>query len=447
MANIRTLFVCIVLTLLSAGVHADVGYFSPGGIPSDVVSKTQFGLINAVTPEQLDRKLNAASGTAFKVYVDLGQAITVPAGPAKLSMSYKAPGGAIRNKVFAPQENSKIIAFLPDKKLRKVLDPLIAVLKKHSANVGAVFLADEPYLNGLSKAEMERVGRIVRRELDLRGLKRVKLGVVFASAMFDSKFAHLIDLQSSLFASGIDDYVAKGGDGNAREFAAWKEKMKQHRLATYDRAGNMYTGGGLPRGFDLVGFDFYLSTVLLDGIYEQSLAWFAKYHPSGACSQFAGKPMAEIRSALSFFRDGPVLHDATSRSKDKLLLDAIYQCRIGAVTSMLKSESGKKRVHLFLISESSNNGVLNFNSDGVPVAHQSESLVQSRVLDEVVRAEHFYKSHACVFDAGLMFFTYSDSYDQSIKLHVGGAAAMPLVLDSISHFAQANGKSARCSSL
>src|SRR5690606_13238686 len=113
------------------------------------------------------------------------------------------------------------------------------------------------------------------------------------------------------------------------------------------------------------------------------------------------------------------------------LLDDIYQCRMGAVTTMLQQSLANKSVELLLVSESSANGVMEFDPTGVAKPEQPKALVEARVLDEVKRADKFLQANRATYRAGLMFLPYEDEYDRSINLTIGGVASMPTVLDYI----------------
>jgi hypothetical protein len=360
-------------------------------------------------------------------------------------MTYQDLDGNKLTKSFTPLSPAKLRQFPSDNQIRILLPPYFDVLKDYAPNVGTVFLADEPYLNGITKSEMERAGRVARQELDARGLKSVKLGVIFASGMFDSNFASLMNKQAGEYAKGIDQYYRDGQavlNGtktdptfDAPAFLKWVAAITASRLTTYDNAGNLYTGGGIPDGFDVVGYDFYLSTILQDSLHEHTLSWFAANLPSAGCGQFAGQTMRQIRSKLSFFHDGPVLQGTQYQDNDRILLDAIFQCRMQAATTMLVKQLGSRCVDVLMISESSNNGVLEFDAAGNPEGGQPKLLVEARALEEVKRAQAFYASNLSVFTAGLMFFTYDNEYDAPIGLNIGGASGMPSVLTSIHQFA------------
>lgn len=247
----------------------------------------------------------------------------------------------------------------------------------------------------------------------------------------------------TLLADYIENqaYLKDSSSGNAKidlksaDFKNWVAVMEKSRLVTYDRAGNMYLYGGIPKGYDVVAFDFYMSTMLLDDLHAHTLSWLAERYPDAGCRQFANTDMASLRKKLSFFREGVIVDDKNLIDNDRQMLDIMFQCRMEAVTSMLKKSLGKRRVDMLMISESSNNGAFDFDSKGNIEQNQPIQLVESRVLDEVGRALNFYTRHRSDFKAGLMFFTYDNEYDKTIKLYIGGASKMPSVLDVILRFA------------
>lgn len=432
----RLLCLCLGFMLVWAA-RAEVGYFAPDGLPNAVIQQTRMGLFNAHDPRQVEENLSRLVGTEFKALVDLGPIIAQSRPAQDLAMRYVVTTGQTHTKSFAPQQSINLRVFPADEPLRAVLGPIFDVLTKYKANVGAVFVADEPYVHGLSKSELERAGRLVRAMLDQRGMQVVEIGVIFASAMFNAEFAQLMDRHSAAYVQDIDRYYAARGSGtSAQEFEAWVKAIEQHRLVTYDRAGNMYVGGGLPEGYDIYGFDFYLSTILLDRTHEDTLSWLAKRYPSADCARFKDQPMSRVRSQLSFFRDGPPLQDQRYAQADRAILDAMFGCRMNAMTEMLREAASKRKAKLLLVAESSNNGVLEFSSAAAVEPVQPRALIDARMLDEVKRAQAFYEERRCVYNGGMLFFTYQDSYDESIKLHVGGAQDAPTVLRTIAELAR-----------
>ena len=419
-----------------------VGFFVPRGVPPEIVGKVRFGMLNVATPEQVEQSFATARNASFQVILDLGPLIARPVSAESLSISYFDSTGVERRKVFEPASTPKVLSFPADEQLAELIRPYLGIMQRYQNHASAVFLADEPYLNGISRSEMERAARVVRSELLRYGLEHVKIGVIFASAMFEPAFARLIDGEAGEYVLSIDSYydrnVAAGVD---ESFGKWVEVIRNFRLTTYDKAGNMYTGGGIPEGFDIIGFDYYVSTVLLDAVHERSLNWFAENTPEASCAPFRGQGMKNIRASLSFFQDGPVLQERARREQDRILLDQIFDCRIGAVTGLLQKalSEANSGAEILLVSESSNNGLLEFDARGNIEPGQPGKLVEGRVLDEVNRALQFYRRDPERLKAGVMFFTYDNEYDETIKLHIGGASGMPAVLDKIYVFA-AGGK-------
>ncbi len=394
-----------------------VGFFTPRGVPPELVDKTSIGMINAQSPAQVAASLQLAEGHGFKVNIDLGPVLARPA--SFVGMTYRDLGGTTYTKVFAPLPAVKLRQFPTDDQIRSFVGPYLDVMAGHST-IGTVFLADEPYLNGISKAEMERAGRVVRQEMSARAIN-AKLGVIFASGMFNAEFATHIDEEAGEFVKRIDSFYQSG-----LATPEYVTAIQTSRLTTYDTAGNMYEGGGIPDGFEVVGFDFYLSTLLLDSVHEPTLSWLAARYPSD-CGGFAGTTMTQLRLQLSFFRDGPVQNDAAA---DRNLLDKMYLCRMQATTKMLQEAIAGRGIQILLISESSNNGVLEFDASQNIEPSQPALLVEARVLDEVKRAEALYSP----IYSGLVFFTYDNEFDATINLKIGGASGMPSVLESIFAF-------------
>jgi hypothetical protein len=426
-------FKWMLAAVLSTSVWAgpQVGFFTPDAVPKELVKSLPIGMVNVYTPEHLAESLKRVAGTSMKLAPDFGPVLLQSANPSELSRDYSSADGQRKVKSLLPNAQGKILRVPTDVEIRRRFTPFVSLLAQYPDNVETIFLVDEPYLNGVSKKELERLGRVVRKMLDENDLSQIKLGVLFAGAMFDREFAEMIDRQSGGYVTAIDNYLKQGSLNNSAEFQQWRKTINKHRLATYDRAGNMYTGGGLPDGFTVISFDFYLSTLLLDSTHEQTLAWLSKrYAP---CAQFAGQPMSKIRTQLSFFQNGPM--QKGRQAADKKLLDAMFECRMSAITALLQAQPGAKKLQFLMFSEASNNGVLEFDANGQPKQGQPQQQVEARVLDEVVRAQKFYLRNAATYSAGLMYFTYENTYDRSLKLYIGGAAGMPSVLNHIFQWA------------
>jgi len=422
-----------------------VGFVNPSGVATELVSKTSFVMIDAESISQISSSLAAAGGSRYKVNINFTPVLTQPKSPSQLGTTYHDLTGNELVKVFSPLATQKLSMFPSDDQIRRIAGPYLDVLETYASNVGAIFLADDPYLSGISKAEMERAGHVIRQELNIRNMRVVKLGVIFSSGTFDADFADQIDEESGEYVEGIDNYYKQGEASlsnpgfDVASFSEWVSTIQTARLTTYDAAGNMYTGGGIPSGFDVVGLDFYLSTILLDRVHEGTLSWLASRFSNAGCSQFAGETMTQVKASLSFFQNGPLLQGVQYQNSDRAILNVVFQCRMQAMLEMLQRDLGAAATttQILMISESSSNGVHEFYSDGIPKPDQPTALVESRALDEVNRAESFYTNHRQSYPAGLLFFTYQNATDYSISLNIEGAVGLPSVLSSILHFSTA----------
>lgn len=121
----------------------------------------------------------------------------------------------------------------------------------------------------------------------------------------------------------------------AATFKSWVEIIRSHRLTTYDLAGNLFVDGGIPHGFDVVGFDFYISTLLLDTVHNGTMDWLAIRFPDGPCRQFKGQNMRQIRAQLSFFGAGGEGAEQ-AQARDRRLLDDLFDCRMPAMLQLLR---------------------------------------------------------------------------------------------------------------
>lgn len=420
-----------------------VGFFNPIETVSTLTSCMSFGMINSVSVDQVEKSLILAIGQNYKVKIDFTEVLLEHLNPSHVGSGYIDSFGNSWTKKFSPLPVQKLRRFPDDTTISEIMAPYISILRKYSNYVCTIFLADEPYLNGISKSELERAGTIVRRLLDIANLKNVKLGVIFASGMFNAEFAQHLDRASGDYARQIDAYYERGiavRNGartdphfDVNGFNDWISTISKSRLTTYDAAGNMYVGGGIPLGYDLVAFNFYLSTVLHDSVHENTLSWLASHSPY-SCGKFYNKKMSSIRSTLSFIQDGEINQESLCQVSDRQILDDIYTCRMNGTLELLLESVQRTPAKIMMISESSTNGVLEFYSDGRPKEYQPNLLVESRVLDEVNRAIDFYKNHRSSFEYGLMFFIFNDARDHSINLDIYGAGSLPSVIDRIINF-------------
>jgi hypothetical protein len=269
----------------------------------------------------------------------------------------------------------------------------------------------------------------------LAGVSNPQIGVNFAWAEFDGDYAKQIDRADSSYAAGIDDYARSHTGLSETAFASWKATIEKSRLVTYDAAGNIYTGGGIPSGLDFVSFDAYVSTALFDHSASWAPSWFYRRLGLPECRPFDGLDLPQLRAHLSFFRDGSVTQDAGDRDRDRQFLDDLYECRMTGILHLLETQlallpSGH-RPRVMLVSEASMNGLLEFDAAGDAEPQQPTLLVEARVADEVERARKFYDEHQTELSGGVAFFLFASEFDKSINLMVGGASTMPGVLARI----------------
>lgn len=425
-----------------------IGFLTPDGIEKNLVDISSFSMINLyystktkkIDLENIESEIQLLAGKKHRVILDITSVIAYIAESDKLNGFIEASDGSKHKKIFPALRINKIRRIVSDKELHQRLSGFGKFVHHYRNNISAIFLVDEPYLNGIPKDELERASRTVKKVLKNEQVENMPIGIIFAAGMFNKQFATYISRQANDYVLKIDDYYIKnkalidaGADEEtARQFSDWLDIIQSKRLTTYDSAGNMYIEGGIPENIDIVGFDFYLSTLLLDFLYENSLDWFAAENLHLACKQFVGSHISELRQQLSFFKDGLVSSGDASRQHDRDLLDSMYECRMGAILSLLKQEIGKKKqIALMLIGESSNNGLIEFDRIGVPEPGQPKLLIESRVLDEIKRSGNYYCRYQRKFAAGLMYFTYQGTFDKSVQLNIGGVKNMPSAMSYI----------------
>lgn len=432
--------VLALMALLGLGTPAlaqEIGFFSPRGTDARFVGKVDFAMVNVNTPEQIAASIAEAKSAGLSLTLDFGPIISLPRDVSLLTTKYLRADGTAAEKTFAPRADNKLRDILPDDQLRQTIAPYLDMMAANPGVVDTLFMVDEPYLNGVPKAELERAGRLFRAELAARKIEGVKLGVLFAAAMFHAPFAQALDRESVRYVETADTYRATVEE--TEEGKQWVETFDAFRLTTYDAAGNRYLGGGIPQGYDVVAFDYYVSTLLMDTVAEQALHWFAVNTDIRSCNRFFAETATGLRSKLSFYQDGPVIPGEDARNKDRVMLDDMFDCRINATLDLLEQEiaASGQSPEIMLIGESSNNGMLEFNAAGTPETEQPTLLVESRVQDEVNRYLEIARARKDNGITRIAFFTFDDEFDDTIRLAIGGASSMPGVLDSIFNAAAA----------
>ena len=430
MARIVLALIAVLGLSLPASAQ-EIGFFSPRGTDARFVDKVDFAMVNVNTTEQIAASIAEAKAAGLNLTLDFGPVISLPRDVSKLSIAYTRADGTAAEKTFAPRADNKLRDILPDDQLRQVIAPFLDMMAANPGVVDTLFMVDEPYLNGVPKAELERAGNLFRAELSARKIDGVKLGVLFASAMFHAPFAEALDRESMRYVENADTYRATVEE--TEEGQKWVETFDAFRLTTYDAAGNRYLGGGIPQGYDVVAFDYYVSTLLMDTVAENALHWFAANTELRSCDRFYGETVSGLRTKLSFYQDGPVVPGEDARNKDRVLLDDMFDCRMNATLDLLKQEiaASGQSPEVMLIGESSNNGMLEFSAAGTPETEQPSLLVESRVQDEVNRYLKIFSDRRGDNITRIAFFTFDDEFDDTIRLAIGGASSMAGVLQSI----------------
>lgn len=180
-----------------------IGFLAPTGI-DEFIYRTNFSMMNAylhndsetgrlvINLDHLKPNVQALKGLKHKLNIDLGSVICDVRKPEKIHQTYTSSDGKIRTKRFSPLFPNKLRDIVSDDEIERRLKGFSAFIKKYRANIGIIFLADEPYLNGISKAELERAIRKIRSLFHKDGISDVELGIIFASGMFNAKFAEHI---------------------------------------------------------------------------------------------------------------------------------------------------------------------------------------------------------------------------------------------------------------
>lgn len=418
-----------------------IGFFSPAGV-DDFVYHVDFSMLNAylvndkeagrfvINLGQLRPSFEAVRGLKHKINIELGLVISDVRESHKVRKTYVMEDGKLRTKVFEPLFPNKLRDIVSDNEIEHRLKGFTDFVRKHRENVGVLFISDEPYLNGISRQELERAIKKVRSILSMGGVPDIEIGIVFASAMFNKDAAEHIQKEMGDYVARIDDHYMKNShllqeqSMKAQEFRQWVSALQRGRLTTYDSCSNIFTGGGLPEGLDVVAFDFYLSTLLLDKIHNTTLRYYAERYNNNSCNYFRDKSIGDVRKELSFFGEKSAKKENAHYKKDRKILDMAFDCRMRTTVDLLRKEirnSGYKNLKIMLIGESSANGLLDFKPDGTPKSEQSADFVEQRMLDEVKRSMNYYLKNIESFQGGLIFFLYPDSFDNSINLFVSGA--------------------------
>ena len=429
-----------IYTPIEENCNKKIGFFSPNYLDS-FVSQVNFSMINLypvhdkkkgslrINLDSVKKIFDYVGNYNHRVHLNLGSVITDLKEPEAMNTYYENDQGTKLTKVFNIASSHKIRKIVSHEEIELRLSGLPEMLKIYYGKVGTIFIADEPFLNGISNNEINRAVRTIRKFFKKNGVDGLKFGTIFAAGLFDSDFATHINRQMMKYVENIDKYykehkslLSQTGI-KAQGFKKWIDIMNNSRLTTYDSANNFYTEGGIPTELDVVSFDSYLSTMLFDRIHEHTLHYFSVSLGCESCRQFENITLSELRKKLSFIQDGPMNLKKDNYENDKALLDAIFECRMAGNRILLERalQALPKQPRLMLIGESSANGVLEFDSEGRIEPEQPWPLVEKCILDEVKRSYQYYIESCGWFNEGLMYFLYPDSLDVSINQFIRGA--------------------------
>lgn len=407
-------------------------FFSPEGYTDELAKRTHLGMVNVYSIDGLRKDLETARRNNSRLQIDFSPIIPHQRPSAHLRRHYIHEGKEYE-KSFFPLPLNKVKELPDAEQLRDLLKDFLPIFKEYQTQIAAIFLVDEPYMHGLSKDEMALLAKNVRSLLHENGLSQLPLGITFSSAMFDERFAKMVDQQASKWVHDIEQYYQSLNQSSLQEdreqFTQWQNSFKEQRLTTYDLANNYYTDGGIPEGYNIIAYNLYTATLLQDAVHKKTLAWFAELGFSPACNRFRDLDMHQIRTQLSFYQDGPVAPDGLE--KDRALLNDIFLCKSESILALLKTHAPSHPYRLQLFGESSANGFLEFDAQGNIEKDQPELLVAARVYEEVDRTLHFFDRHQKDFEAGVMFFIWDDALDRSINLHISGARSIPSVTNLV----------------
>jgi hypothetical protein len=417
----------------------EVGFYNPEGVDESFKSNIDFAMIEVISEEQVLRAMSQAQEMGLSLTLNLGPAFTRSIKAEDLNNQYINAAGQRVTKLFAPKYHHKIKSFVTNREIKLVLDRLALAMKRFPNVIDTIFLVDEPYLKGISRREIDRVSLFVKDYLSQQGIENIKTGVVFASLTYDSDYAEELDRQAIEYVRKADAKRIEIENLNlfgqiARWIAGkdqWIENFRDNRLITYDQAGNIYKGGGIPKALDVVGFDFYVATLLLDDLYVNALAWMEEHYDVPHCNPFASKQMESVHQHLSFIGSSENVFEGMQ--SDRKLLDAIFDCRTGTVAEALRANLNNPHVEVIMIGESSSNGFLSFKSDRSPRGAQDWDSVEERVRIEVER--HLTRPVVQTIPnlKRVAFFTFGNPTDHSIGQTIRGAREMPTVLELISN--------------
>lgn len=421
-----------------------VGFFTPSQL-EDSQHLSHYSILNTHSKENynqfettaLFKALNQVKGTPHKIVINLSDILFIHKTAQELNNTIQYNQQTHQKKLSSPPYPKVHKALEPDA-LQNTITTLFKHLTPHASEIQALMVSDEPYLNGISKQDLETVIYALKQHQYKHGLTQIPLWINFAGALFNPQFAKLIDQNLGQYVYNLDRYYQSQtqhepdmSEKEKQDFTQWKTIIQKYRLVSYEQAGNIYTKGGLPKGIDLVSFDFYLSTLLFDNMYQNILGWFANSQKIPSCAPFKDTPLSHIKTQLSFLQDGPV---AAKPQHDKNHLNQLFQCRMDAATQLLLQQIAKDYPNhsqnapsILMIAESSSNAFFERDKAEKIEPNQPQALVEQRVYNEVERYINYQQHNPHIFNSGIAYFLYPNAYDYSIQLKIKGIQDLPSV--------------------
>jgi hypothetical protein len=441
------LWIILAFTYVSESRSRSVGYISPGGVFPAFVDKVQCSQINVRSSWENDRptgridkawlvsQLELAQKHAHTVHMDLTHLITDDKPADKISMKYHTSDGSKYTKHHPPLVPQKMRVFKKEPEFRSVVTDLALTVAKYRDVVGFISLVDEPYLNGVSMKELEDAAVLYHKAVHDAGEPEMSLMVIFTGAMFHRKYARMLAGLHGNYARIVD--VGYEWWENNKENETLKVQYEKyvasipHRMTTYDQAGNLYTGGGIPKGYAVVAADDYISTFLEDPTRQKAMQYYYANTRVPECSNMRYVTMKSARAKLSFYNSSSTLTEVT----DRQLLDKLFKCKSRALTKLLTKSISRlsPKPKLMLIGESGSFCFIEHSGRA-----QNQEVIDRRVSDEIKRSIEFMKSYEDIYDAGMLFFPFEDSIDHQIHLKFGGVSSNKYAQYLINDFAGRN---------
>ncbi len=100
-----------------------IGFFNPSRVEPQLVQKTQFGMVNAISPEQIASSMRTAQGTSYKVMLDLSSVVLELRDKRLLSATYGDTQGQRHTKNMKPGSFYKVFQFKDPADMSAALAP------------------------------------------------------------------------------------------------------------------------------------------------------------------------------------------------------------------------------------------------------------------------------------------------------------------------------------